>query len=45
MINSPKHIWVKCLVDGLPWKITTHVITRKEILRVNKYNVNHNHLA
>ena len=43
--NSPKKMSVKCSIDDYPWKITTHVVTGNEILRVHTYQVNHNHIA
>ena len=43
--NSPTHMSVKCLIEGCPWKITTHAVEGNEILRVYTYQVNHNHIA
>ena len=43
--NSLTHMFVKCLVEGCPWKITAHAVEGNVILRVHTYQVNHNHIA
>ena len=43
--NSHTHMFVKCSIEGCPWKITIHTIEGNEILRVHTYQVNHNHMA
>ena len=43
--NSPNHMSVKCLVEGCPWKITSHAVEGNGILRVHTYQVNYNHIA
>ena len=35
--NSPTHMFVKCSVEGCPWKIITHAIKGNEIMRVHTY--------
>ena len=34
-----------CLVDGCPWRITTHLIDTTKILKVNIFNNVNNHCA
>ena len=41
--NSPKQIYVCCLVDGCPWRIIAHSVGITKILKANIFNNIHNH--
>nr|CAN66081.1 hypothetical protein VITISV_028831 [Vitis vinifera] len=41
--NSPKQIYVCCLVDGCPWRIIAHSVGITKILKANIFNNVHNH--
>ena len=43
--NSPKRIYVCCLVDGYPWRITVNSVGITKILKVNIFNNVNNHCA
>ena len=42
--DFPKHMIVICVVEGCPWKVTTHVVGRTKIVQVHRFRNQHNHL-
>ena len=42
--DFPKHMIVICVVEGCPWKVTTHVVGRTKIVQVHTFRNQHNHL-